>query len=431
MDGTAGVWEKVLDVLEAEVTRTNYNTWLQDTNGLSFDHGLFIVGVPNSSSQQWLEKRLCSRIKKILMDIMGEEVKLEFKVYPSASVEKPGTTDSPFNPKYTFDTFVVGDSNRLAHAAAVAVAGGLGKTYNPLFIYGGVGLGKTHLLQAIGHAAFHRGTNLLYMSTDKFINEFINSIKRNRVDEFSYKFERIDALLIDDIHFISGKEQTQEYLFHTFNELHNTNRQIVFTSDRHPRALPLLEERLRSRFEWGLTCDIQPPDLETRLAILKRKAEDLSVDIEEDALEFIARRVQRNIRELEGSLNHVVALADLNKVPPDLELARSVLQEMEQRKPIPPEMIIDTVASYFKLETPVLRKGEGRKQPVARARQVAMYLLREEAKLPLLEIGRLLGGKTHSTIIHGCERVILEVDTNPRLREDIMEIKRRIYGQKL
>jgi chromosomal replication initiator protein len=269
------------------------------------------------------------------------------------------------------------------------------------------------------------------MSTDKFINEFINSIKRNRVDEFSYKFERIDALLIDDIHFISGKEQTQEYLFHTFNELHNTNRQTVFTSDRHPRALPLLEERLRSRFEWGLTVDIQPPDLETRLAILKRKAEDLSVNIEEDVLEFIARRVQRNIRELEGSLNHVVALAALNKVPPDLELARSVLQEMEQRKPIPPEMIIDTVASYFKLEAPLLRKSEGRKQPVARARQVAMYLLREEAKLPLLEIGRLLGGKTHSTIIHGCERIALEVDTNPKLREDIIEIKRRIYGQKL
>jgi chromosomal replication initiator protein len=433
MTKTSEAWEGVLDVLKAEITRTNYDTWLRDTAGLSFDDRMFTVGVPNHSTQEWLEKRLLSRIKKILMNIMGERVELQFKVYPSESVERLSTTASPFNPKYTFNSFVVGDSNRLAHAAAMAVVKRLGKTYNPLFIYGGVGLGKTHLLQAIGHAAFHKGATTLYMSTDKFINEFINSIKSNRVGDFSYKFEKIDALLIDDIHFISGKEQTQEYLFHTFNNLHNTNRQIVFTSDRHPRALPLLEERLRSRFEWGLAVDIHPPDLETRIAILRRKSEDIPIDIEEDVLYFVARKIQGNVRELEGFLNRIMALANLEGVPPSLELARGVLQEMgiEQHQSVPPETIIGAVADYFRLETSALRKGEGRKQPIALARQIAMYLLREEVKLPLAEVGRLLGGRTHSTVIHGCEKIALKVDTNPKLRENVMEIKRRIYGQKL
>jgi chromosomal replication initiator protein len=425
------VWEKVLGVLEAEVTRANYDTWLCDTAGLSFDQGLFTVGVPGPSTQEWLEKRLYSRVQKMLMDIVGEEVDLQFKVCPSASTEKPGLANSPFNPKYTFGTFVVGDSNRLAHAAAIAVAESLGKTYNPLFIYGGVGLGKTHLLQAIGHYGFQKGADTLYMNTDKFINGFINSIKRNRVDEFSHKFERIDALLIDDIHFISGKEQTQEYLFHIFNELHNTNRQVIFTPDRHPRALPLLEERLRSRFEGGLTCDIQPPDLEMRVAILKRKVENLSIDIGEDVLYFIAHRAQGSIRGLEGSLNRLVALASLNKIPPDLGLARSIVWEAERRKPIPPETMVKTVANYFKLEASELQKGGRRRQPIAQARQIAMYLLKEELGLPLKEIGRLLGGKAHSTVIYGCERIALEVDTNPKLRGDIMEIKRQIYGQEL
>ena len=365
-------------------------------------------------------------VKKTLISIIGQEVEVQFQVCQGASPAKGAPN---LNLRYTFDTFIVGSCNRLAHAAALGVAEDPGHGYNPLFIYGGVGLGKTHLIQAIGHVAFANGFQVLYTSTEQFTNEFITAIRERKTEDFRAKFRNVDFLLIDDIHFIAGKEQTQESFFHTFNDLHNANKQIVLTSDRHPRSLPLLEDRLRSRFEWGLITDIQPPDLETRLAILQVKSEQQGVNPSKEVLDFLARRYQKNIRELEGSLNRVIAYAKLTREPITIELTEKALRDVGDigAQKLTPTFILNTVAKHFSLSLEALQ-GKQRDQKTALARQIAMYLVREETHCPLEEIGELLGGKDHSTVLYGHQRILTQMEVDPTLRQTVLGIRETLYS---
>jgi chromosomal replication initiator protein len=324
---------------------------------------------------------------------------------------------------------VVGASNRLAHAASLAVADKPATAYNPLFLYGGVGLGKTHLLHAIGNQCITNGMNVLYVSSEEFTNDLINAIRAHTTQAFRDKYRRIDVLLIDDIQFIAGKESTQEEFFHTFNTLHGQNKQIVMTSDRPPKAMVTLEERLRSRFEWGLTADIQPPDFETRVAILRFKCDRAGYQVPDNIMEIIARRFQSNIRELEGALNRVVAHADLRGLPFSTDLVESSLADLLPReKEIKPDEIIQTVADMFNI--PVDRiLGRDRTKEIALPRQIAMYLLREEANISLPQIGESLGGRDHTTIMYGCDKIADLLERDDKLRRQLIEIKEQLYGQ--
>ncbi|HEU0021054.1 MAG TPA: chromosomal replication initiator protein DnaA, partial [Dehalococcoidia bacterium] len=334
-----------------------------------------------------------------------------------------------FNPKYTFESYVVGPSNRLAYSAARAVADAPGRAYNPLFLYSGVGLGKTHLLYAIGQACVSQGLSVLYVSSEQFTNEFISAIRNRTTEEFRVRYRSVQVLLIDDVQFMSGKEQTQEGFFHTFNDLHNSGHQIVITSDRPPKALALLEDRLRSRFEWGLIADIQPPDLETRMAILSAKAEELQVELDESIIELIAKRVQKNVRELEGSLNRVVAYSKMMDVPITLDSTSGMLDDLTAdtaRHAIDPERIIEEVSHHFKVTDHELL-GKGRTRKVAQARQVAMYLLMYELEMSPTQVGRLLGGRDHATVIHGAGKINGEINEDNQLRQDVLTIKEAIF----
>ncbi|MEE8194117.1 MAG: chromosomal replication initiator protein DnaA, partial [Dehalococcoidales bacterium] len=343
------------------------------------------------------------------------------------SASTPGP--SRFNPKYTFDSFIAGNSNRLAHAAAMGVAQNPGQSYNPLFIYGGAGLGKTHLLQAIGHMAQTRNQAVLYVSGEQFTNEFINAIRERKTDEFRHKYRSLDMLLIDDIHFISGKESTAESFFHTFNELHNSGRQIVLASDRSPKSMPGFKERLRSRFEWGLTTAIGPPDLETRLKILQAKAKQAGADLLPEVLALIARQTRSNIRELEGSLNRVIAYASLLRVKPTLELANCALKDIAtittEDNHSTPTLIITTVAESFQ-QTPQDLTGRCRDKETALARQVAMYLLRQQNGCSLTEVGIALGDRNPSTVSHACQKVAFDIEASPLFRRKVRQIQKTV-----
>ncbi|MBX5493106.1 MAG: chromosomal replication initiator protein DnaA, partial [Chloroflexi bacterium] len=343
--------------------------------------------------------------------------------------ERLGTSIA-LNPKYTFAEFVVGSGNRLAHAACLAVADNPGHAYNPLFIYGGVGLGKTHLLQAIAHHVLRdRNARVLYVSSETFTNELIDSIRQRRGEEFRSKYRHCDVLLIDDIQFIAGKESTQEEFFHTFNAIHGANGQIVLSSDRPPKAIPTLEDRLRSRFEWGLIADIQPPDLETRIAILQNKCAKLEARVPPEVLAYIAQKVQSNIRELEGTLNRVVAHAALTQQPITYELAVAALADVltdTARHRLRPEAVLDAVARHFNVTLADLQ-GKARDKRVVTPRHVAMYLLRETTPLSLNEIGTLLGGRDHTTVLHGCEKVAATLDRDSRLRADVHAVQSLLF----
>ena len=437
------IWEAALGELQLQISRTNYDTWLRDTTGLSYDGDNFTIGVSSPFAIEYLEQRLASIIQKTLVRITGKELELTFQIQQQDTSSQPKNRKSNkpssngtyhkngfngFNPKYTFDSFIVGSCNRLAEAAARAVAEKPGYTYNPLFIYGGVGLGKTHLLHAIGHAVTKNKLNALLVSTEQFTNEFIKAIREGKTEDFRQKYRSVDVLLIDDIQFIGGKEQTQEGFFHTFNDLHNGSHQIVLTSDRPPKAINLLEDRLRSRFEWGLTTDIQPPDLETRVAILQAKAEEDKVDIPQDVLHFIARRISKSIRELEGSLNRVAALARAQGKKITLDLASEALDESmdatPRRKPSIPT-VISAVARYFDIP-PDAMTGQKRDKLTVKARHVAVYLLREESACSYTMIGKALGDRDHSSIIRGYAKVESEIESNTALRRDVLDIRDRI-----
>jgi chromosomal replication initiator protein len=348
---------------------------------------------------------------------------------PSVASAEKSPLPRQLSPRYTFESFVVGPSNRLAHAAAQAVAENPARAYNPLFVYGGVGLGKTHLLHAVGNATAASGLRVLYVTSEEFTNDLINAIRNHTTDAFRERYRRIDVLLIDDIQFIAGKESTQEEFFHTFNALHGQDRQLVISSDRPPKALVTLEERLRSRFEWGLTADIQPPDFETRLAILRSKAERAGREVEPEYLEMIARRVQSNIRELEGALTRILAFSDLSGVPLSTELVETTLAELMPRGSVlTPDRIISAVADHFGIDEDRLLSRD-RSQQVALPRQVAMFLIREETDASLPQIGDVLGGRDHTTVMYGCDKIAARLETDDALRRQVIAVRQRLYGQ--
>ena len=429
------IWEAALGEIQLQVNRPNYRTWFRETRGLSYQDNQFVISVPNTFIAEYFDQNQRSLIEKTLINLTNCNVCVHFQIdaaQPAGYVSRQTsvTTTSPrFNPKYTFDSFIVGSSNRLAHAAALGVAQNPGRSYNPLFIYGGAGLGKTHLLQAIGHAAEARNLAVLYVSGEQFTNEFINAIRGRKTDGFRHKYRSVDMLMVDDIHFLNGKESTAESFFHTFNELHNANRQIVVASDCPPKAMPLLEERLRSRFEWGLTVDVGPPDLETCLTILQAKVKQAGVDIFPDVLALIARQARRNIRELEGSLNRVIAYAKLFRTTVTPELARQALKDIAGKAVedgfTSPTLVITTVAEGFQLTSEELTSRK-RDKETALARQVAMYLLRQQNGYSLTEVGIALGGRNPSTVNHACQKVTTDIKTNPLLKRKVEQIRKAI-----
>src|SRR6476620_3463443 len=460
------VWRAALGELQVSLSPANFETWLRDTRLIDVDEQRFRIAVPNGFAKDWLESRYRSLISQTLARIVGYSVQVEFVIGPtpespdgpamngSAGSAGPATTTAPpagppqvrleptrvggeggttfLNPRYTFSNFIVGSANRLAHAASLSVAERPGHAYNPLFLYGGVGLGKTHLMHAIGNqviAKFPR-KRVVYATSEKFTNEFIASIQQGKIDEFRARYRRIDLLLIDDIQFIADKERTQEEFFHTFNAIHEDSKQIVLSSDRPPKLIVTLEERLRSRFEWGLIADLTAPDLETRIAILRAKAEEQSVHIGADVLEFIARKVISNIRELEGALNRIVAYANMGGMPITIERAQAVLSNVlynPKRRLVTPERIVQAVSDYYSVELDQL-KGQKRDRAIVMPRQIAMYLMRAETDVSLLRIGQELGGRDHSTVLHACEKIDRETQENEELRRDLAAVRELIYS---
>ncbi len=335
------------------------------------------------------------------------------------------------NSRYTFDAFIVGSSNRLAHAASLAVAEAPGESYNPLFLYGGVGLGKTHLLHAIGHRGVHTGLAVLYVSSEQFTNDIVNAIRYRTTEEFRAKYRSVDILLVDDIQFIAGKESTEEEFFHTFNSLHEMSKQIVICSDRPPKAILSLEERLRSRFEWGLIADIQPPDLETRMAILRVKADVLHYRVPDDIITYIAGRVQTNIRELEGCLNRLMAYQQLHRMELTMEVARAAMSSLgndTRETRLNSHQIAQAVAEYYRISMEAMC-GKQRDKHIVMPRQIAMYLIRQETQVSLLEIGQLFGGRDHSTVLHACEKIDREINVNPTLRREVIAIREQLIRE--
>ncbi len=335
------------------------------------------------------------------------------------------------NPRYTFDAFIVGNSNRLAHAASLAVAEAPGESYNPLFLYGGVGLGKTHLLHAIGHQGVQTGLAVLYVSSEQFTNEIVNAIRYRTTEEFRAKYRSVDILLVDDIQFIAGKESTEEEFFHTFNSLHEMSKQIVICSDRPPKAIVSLEERLRSRFEWGLIADIQPPDLETRMAILRVKADVLRYRVPDEIIGYIASRVQTNIRELEGCLNRLMAYQQLHRTDLTMEVARAAMSSLgndNRESRLTGQQIVQAVAEYYHISLDEIC-GKQRDKHIVKPRQIAMYLIRQETQSSLLEIGQLFGGRDHSTVLHACEKIDQAVNINPALRREVIAIREQLLRE--
>jgi len=437
------MWQAALGQLQMELPRATFDTWVRDAELLAYEDGTFIVGVQNAYARDWLEDRMLSTVKRVLTGLAGRTIEVRFVVWQGESTEEdaaPALVAAPvprvpaasvvhLNPRYAFESFVVGPSNRLAHAATQAVAENPARAYNPLFLYGGVGLGKTHLLHAVGNATAAQGLQVLYVSSEDFTNDLINAIRSHTTEAFRERYRRIDVLLIDDIQFIAGKESTQEEFFHTFNALHGQDKQLVISSDRPPKALVTLEERLRSRFEWGLTADIQPPDLETRLAILRSKAERAGRNVDSQHLELIARRVQSNIRELEGALTRVLAYSDLSNQPLSLELIEIALADLLPRPgALTADRIIAAVAEHFDLD-PSLLLGRGRSRDVALPRQIAMYLIREETQSSLPQIGDALGGRDHTTIMYGCGKIGEQLETDDAMRRQVAAIREGLYSR--
>ncbi len=437
-------WTSVLDQLQMEMPKASFDTWVRDTQVIAEADDVVTVGVRNAYARDWLESRLVNTARDLLAQRLNRHVEIRFAVItrkkewenPLDDDEEVGETTSvpgsdhndTLNPRYTFESFVVGPSNRLAHAAAQAVAERPAAAYNPLFLYGGVGLGKTHLLHAIGNACHERGLRVRYVSSEEFTNDLISAIRTHTTQAFREKYRSMDVLLVDDIQFIAGKESTQEEFFHTFNCLHGQNKQIILSSDRPPKSLVTLEERLRSRFEWGLTADIQPPDFETRLAILRAKCERRGREMPLEVLEFIARRVQSNIRELEGALNRLLAFTDLSGLPLTLSLAESALADfLPPRGDVRPDTILDVVARTFNLPAERLRSAD-RSREVALPRQIAMYLMRE-TNISLPQIGKALGGRDHTTVMYACEKVADLLERDDRLRRQVVQLRQQIYGQ--
>jgi chromosomal replication initiator protein len=471
------LWQAALEDLQRNLSRANFETWLRNTQVVEFEDDCATIGAPNTFAVEQLRNKFAVPIQQTLSVIAGRPIAVQFAVIqgeqatrsrrsqrqrkqtgtsenehthngwsqservtpietpPDLAARQLELTSKPehgLNPKYVFENFVVGSSNQLAHAAAMAVADRPAETFNPLFLYGGVGLGKTHLLHAIGHRAWSRKTDLSikYVSSESFMNDLIHAIRQQKTDEFRNRYRTIDILMIDDIQFIAGKESTQEEFFHTFNALHQAGKQVIISSDRPPKSIPTLHDRLRSRFEGGLIADLQPPDVEMREAIIAEKGRALGQEVPSEVVQYIARKVESNIRELEGALNKIIALANIYQRPMTTELAVQALtdQAIEQRrKEITPDQIIDTVIEFYGISRAEI-SGKGRRKDLVRPRQIAMYLIREEAGASLVEIGNALGGRDHSTVVHGIEKIETALDADQRLRDEIIDIRERLYS---
>ncbi|MCW1969394.1 MAG: chromosomal replication initiator protein DnaA [Anaerolineae bacterium] len=519
-------WLSAVGEIEIGIGRASYATWLKSARFIKYEDGQFVIGVQNGYVKEWMETRLLSQLKRVLVERMGCEVEVAIvliaqngsisfandtfasnDVYLGTTANKKNgsqsngkarstvasatataaTIDVPhnaalspaaemvtagqsmvetapsrpnkiqaieslktqanqpitipmsnasstflatgdgLNPKYRFETFVVGNGNRLAHAAAEAVAENPADRYNPLFLYGGAGLGKTHLLHAIGHAARQRGLRCFYITSETFTNELISAIRSQSTEAFRNKYRNVDVFLMDDVQFIAGKESTQEEFFHTFNALHSANKQIVVTSDRTPKSMGTLEERLRSRFEWGLMADIAPPDYETRIAILQQKAHQINTNIQPEVVEFVAKQVQSNVRELEGALNRLIASSLLTGRALTIQLARDTLSDLVgKRSNITPSQVIETVAKHYNLSVPEIVSA-GRNKELVLPRQIAMFLIRQETDASLPEIGGLLGGRDHTTVMHGIERVKDRLEIEDQLRRVVMSLREQLY----
>lgn len=437
------LWQKALPLLRSEMTEISFNTWIKTIEPISMSGNTVFLGVPAEFNKGILESRYSTLIMNALLGITSKEHEVKF-VTPAeeesvlqkqeAQLQQPDEINpSWLNPKYTFDTFVVGNGNRFAHAGALAVAESPAKAYNPFFIYGGVGLGKTHLMHAVAHFILGQNPNqrVLYVSSEKFTNELINAIKDDKNEEFRAKYRNIDVLLIDDIQFIAGKDRTQEEFFHTFNALYDANKQIILSSDKPPKDINTLEERLRSRFEWGLIADIQAPDLETRIAILRKKAQLENLNVSDEVMFFIADKIASNIRELEGALNRVIAFATLHDSEITIDLATEALKDIlsaPKAKIINSTIIIDAVARYFDLKIDEF-KSRKRNREVAYPRQIAMYLCRDLTDMSLPKIGEEFGGRDHTTVIHACDKISDELATIPETKITIEELKKNILGK--
>lgn len=448
-------WKATLGELELQMTKATFNTWLKDARLLTCKDDEYVIGVRNDYAKDWLENRLQDTILRTLTAIVNQAVSIRFVVWSDEIIANPppvlnttaepqshkrplrptnGTNgheavSMPLNNRFTFASFVVGTSNRLAHAAALSVSENPGQTYNPLFIYGGVGLGKTHLLHAIGHKCVSDGLTICYISSETFTNDLVQSIRNKQMAQFRERYRTPDVLLIDDIQFIAGKESTQEELFHTFNDLHSQGKQVVLSSDRPPKAMATLEERLQSRFEWGLMADIQLPDTETRKAILQAKAEDHGIDVPDHVIDLIAHHVRNNIRELEGALNKVIAYAQLSGMGTvDSDLVTMALADLVRRpEKVTIEQVIGAVCDYYNVSQEALT-GTNRSRVIAFPRQMVMYLARTETDNSLPQIGARLGDRDHTTIMYGYEKIASMLETDTSARRDMLEIKAALYA---
>jgi chromosomal replication initiator protein len=433
--------------VQANLSTPSSRAWFEETEALALTDEAITMRAPNSFAKEWLEHRYATVLAETLRRVCGREIRIEILTgaahgagpipiplpAPPSPVSAGAVAEDDsamLNPRYNFDTFVIGASNRYAHAAAMAVAEAPASAYNPLFIYGGAGLGKTHLLHAIGKHSVELYPHLRvkYVSSETFMNDFINAIKDDRSDSFQRRYREADVLLVDDIQFLENKERTQEEFFHTFNALHNANRQIIISSDRPPKKIATLEDRLRSRFEWGLITDIQPPDLETRIAILRKKAEMDHLTVSEDVMSFIASRVESNIRELEGALIRVIAYASLNQTTATLDLAEEVLSHLfptSGAEPVRTDSIIGETAAYFGVSTDDLR-SQNRSRPIVQARQIAMYLTRDLTDLSLPKIGELFGNRDHTTVLHACQKIVGQLSEKRQVYHQVQDLTARI-----
>lgn len=440
------IWEQTLNIIKGEMSEVSFNTWIKSCEPMSIDDTTLKLSVPNDFTKDILEQRYKSLLVQALKIVSSKKYNIdfllqsEFETTETSEVKKEEKLESAvtvndemsatLNPKYTFDSFVIGNSNRFAHAASLAVAESPAKAYNPLFIYGGVGLGKTHLMHAIGHYILKGNpkAKVVYVSSEKFTNELINAIKDDNNEEFRNKYRKVDVLLIDDIQFIGGKERTQEEFFHTFNALHDANKQIILSSDRPPKEIPTLEDRLRSRFEWGLIADIQAPDFETRMAILKKKADVENLSVANEVMVYIATKIKANIRELEGALIRIVAYSSLTNREITVDLASEALKDIisnKQGKHVTIDIIQDTVSSYFNLRVEDL-KSQRRTRNVAYPRQIAMYLSRKLTDMSLPKIGEEFGGRDHTTVIHAYEKISGGLKTDEVLQNTVNDITKKL-----
>lgn len=437
--------------MELSLSKANFTTWFKNTGVLDQTEDKIIIGVPNTFTKEWLQNKYHQDILKALRTINPEIKQIEYRIAAreqgrggaapggragtvagaGSPAPRPSSVMAGLNPKYTFSTFVVGSNNELAAAAAQAVAKNPGKSYNPLFIYGGVGLGKTHLMQAVGNELLKSGSakKVLYVTSERFTNDFIQGVRDNKGEEFKNVYRSVDVLLIDDVQFLAGKEQTQEEFFHTFNTLHQANKQVVLSSDRLPKDIPSIEERLISRFEWGMIADVQAPDFETRLAILRSKARERSYEVDSDVLEYIAQAVQTNIRELEGSLNRLMVFCQLNNTNATLEKVKNVLSSIifpPKKKSVSAKKIMEVVADFYNVVLDDLIK-QSRKKEYVTPRQVAMFIIRKELETSLPMIGEIFGGRDHTTVIHAIDKIQNLLKQKESLKQEISLITNKVY----